>query len=233
MVDNASGKMGTVVWTEARNGHTARVWRRVRNPSTAAQTVVRGYLARAARTFSGMTAEQAAAWKAYGQSITLHNPINGQSYHPSGIDIFVALTTKFLQVSPNGTIPMTPPTSDFTGDSITVAATVSGSNIVFTASGANTIGVTTEVLIQRLPALNVVPNPKGYRSAGFKVFVGGSLTQNVPVTAGHYAVAYRFVRVATGQATPLVVLPISTVALSLADGGASEEAPATPKKKAA
>lgn len=102
MVDNASGKMGTLVLTEARNGHTSRVWRRVKNPRTAKQTVVRDNLARAARTFAAMTPAQVLAWNDYGDTLTFTNPLNGKTYHPAGIDIFIAYATKFLQVSPAG-----------------------------------------------------------------------------------------------------------------------------------
>lgn len=241
MVDAASGKMGTVVWTEARNGHTSRVWRRVRNPRTPDQTFVRSNLARASRAFAAMTPAQAQAWNNYGQTITHVNPINGKTYHPAGIDIFVALTTKFLQNNPAGTIPLSPPAAPFLGDSITlIADSETPGELLFTASGPNAAGVTTELLIQKLAGRNRVPNPNGYNSAAFNVFTtGAGLLKTVEVDAGHYAVAYRFVEIATGQATNPVALGITTVALSMVEGGRSDAAafesakPAKALKKAA
>lgn len=240
MVDNASGKMGTLVLTEARNGHTSRVWRKVKNPRTAKQTVVRDNLGKAARTFATLTPVQAQAWNDYGQTITEHNPLNGKAYHPAGIDIFVALATKFLQASPAGAIPIVPPSTPFTGDSVLITPSSPGAGtITFTANQQNAAGVTTELLIQKLPGRNRVPNPNGYKNAAFKAYTSGSLTQNVSVTAGNYALAYRFVKTATGQATNPVAISILTVALSLEDGGmmdvsAFEQAkPAKAMKKAA
>lgn len=119
------------------------------------------------------------------------------------------------------------------------ATSPSAGVITFTASASNASGVTTEMLIQKLPGRNRTPNPEGYLSAAFQAFSSPTLTKNVFVPAGHYAVAYRFVKTATGQATNPVVIGIQTVALSLEDGGFSEVSaleqgkPAKAMKKAA
>lgn len=239
LVDNAEGRLGTIVLTSARNGHTARVWRRVRNPRTGAQSFVRNNLAKAARAFSSLTPEQADAWNDYGQTITRTNPLNGKTYHPAGVDVFVGLATKFLQFAPTGTIPVAPPTSDFLGDTISLTVQSETPGVIqFDASAANAAGVTTELLIQKLPGRNRVPNPEGYTHAAFKTFTSGSLSINVDVTAGHYAIAYRFVRTATGQMTNLFVLPITTINFSVEKGGVSStaaesESAVAKKKKAA
>src|SRR5258708_28364214 len=72
-----------------------------------------------------MTAAQAAAWGNYASGLTRHDPRTGKSYHPAAITAFTALASKFLQATPAGTIPLTPPATAFAGDTI-----------VFTATGA-------------------------------------------------------------------------------------------------
>lgn len=57
------------------------------------------------------------------------------------------------------------------------------------------------------------PIKGAYRTATFFTFTSGNLTKNVTVPPGYYAAAYRFVRTATGQDTPLVQLPVMTVRL--------------------
>lgn len=218
MLQEARGKMGTVVFTAAKNGPTARVKASVKNPKTASQRTVRAYLTRAAKTFKGFTTAQYNAWNAFGATQVRSNPITGETYTLSGISAFVELTTKFLQVSPNGTIPLAPPTSDFTGDTVTVTATAGVGQVTFTGSSPNGSGITTELLLQRLPSRNRKPNPEGYVSAGFRAFAPGSLEFVATVPAGFYAAGYRFVRTATGQATDIVALPVQTVTLSVEQG---------------
>ena len=226
LVNEVRGKMGTVVFTNAKNGPTARAHGSVRNPKSLAQRAVRSYLSKAAKTFKTMTTTQAAAWNAYGSTIVRHNPVTGETFTLSGISAFVELTAKLLQLNPTASIPLAPPTSEFPGDTITLTATAGTGQVTFTASAPNAIGVTTEVLLQKLPSLNRKPNPDGYTHAGWKAFFGGSLDLVVSMPAGYYAAGYRFVKTATGQASPIVTLPVQTVAFSLAADGA-------PKKKAA
>ena len=116
------GKDGNVVISKSRSGLIARPRIRARNPKSTAQTGVRNNLSKAAATFKNFTTAQAGAWNLYAQSITKHNPISGLTYSPTGINAFVALASKFLQINPAGTIPVAPPTTAFTGDSITITA---------------------------------------------------------------------------------------------------------------
>lgn len=226
------GRDGTVVIAKGRSGLKLTPWKAPTNPRTTAQTQVRSYLSRATALYKAMTQSQGNAWRAYGATQVRTNPVTLETYTLTGINAFVELTTKFLQLNPTGTIPMSPPTTKFNGDSITVTASSSAAGtITFTASGANAAGVTTELLIQPLPSLQRKPGAKAYRHAAFKAFASGSLTQNVSVPAGYYAAGYRFVKASTGEATEIVALPVTTVALSLADGGNVESMPA--KKKAA
>lgn len=228
LVNEVSGKMGTVVFSKAKNGPTARVKASVRNPKSAAQRAVRGYLSKAAKTFESMTPAQADVWNQYGATLTKHNPVTGETYALSGISAFVELSTKLLQFNPTATLPLTPPATEFTGDVITMTALAGTGQVTFTASAQNTLGVVTEVLLQKLPGRNRKPNPNGYTHAGFKAFMSGDLDLVVSVPAGYYAAAYRFVKANTGQESEPVALPIQTVTLSVSDDG-----PAPTKKKAA
>lgn len=210
-VSNIRGKVGTNVFTRAHTGPTLRIRVRGRNPKTPAQNSVRANLARAAATFRGLTPAQAAAWTAFGQTITKRNSVSGTSYNPTGITIFVALAAKFLQVSPGGVIPLTPPAAPFAGDPIAVTVAGAAGQVTFTASAANTANVRTELLLQPLRSRNRQPTAKGYRTKTFVGFAAGALTQNVPATPGFYAPAFRFVNVLTGQETTLVALLIVQV----------------------
>ena len=224
------GKDGNVVIRKGRSGLVLTPRTSPSNPESGAQLFVRGNLTKAAKTFKGMTSTQAEAWDNYGESITRHNPVSGGTYTSTGINAFVELTTKFLQASPSGTIPMTPPTTAFTGDTITVTATGESGAVEFTASAANASGVKTELLLQPLSSANRKPDPNGYKSAYFVAFASGGMSLQIDAGPGYWAAAYRFVKTATGQATDLIQLPVMTVALSMTEGG---KVPAPSKKKAA
>jgi hypothetical protein len=225
------GKDGSVVIQKGKSGLKLTPRNKARNPKSTAQTGVRNNMSKSSKLFAAMTATQAAAWNAYGATQTKRNAISGTTYTSSGINAFNALATKFLQVNPAGTVPMTPPTSVYTGDSITVTATSGIGQVTFTASGANSTSTKTELLLQPLKGKNRQPGAKGYRTKAFFQFAAGTLTTTVTVPAGYYAAGYRFVSTITGQETALIPLPVLTISLSVEDGGAADEAPA--KKKAA
>ncbi len=229
VVEQVRGKVGTVVFSEARNGASLRIKSSVKNPKTNAQRAVRKYLSRSAKTFEGLSLAQAALWNAYGETQQRTDPVTGKTYTLSGINAFVELAIKFLQVQPNGTIPLGPPNTEFSGDTVTVTATAGVGQVLFSGSGPNALGVTTEFLVQRLPARNRKPDPNGYVSAGFKALGTGNLDFVATVTPGVYAVAYRFVRVATGQASEIEPLPLQTVTFSVEEGGS---VPASKKRAA-
>ena len=81
----------------------------------------------------------------------------------------------------------------------------------FLASGANAAGVVTEIMVEKLA--NVRRKPSGqYKSRGFVAFVEESLIFDLPVEAGSYACAVRFVERASGRATTVQALGTVTVA---------------------
>jgi hypothetical protein len=207
LFNNLRGKAGSVEFAQSKDGTVVRPRVSARNPQTPAQQAVRLALSKSAAAYKNLTAAQVTAWTTYANSITKHDPRTGKSYHPTAISAFVALASKFLQVSPAGTVPVAPPAAAFAGDSITVTAVGAAGKVTFTGSASNAANVTTELLLQPLKSQNRKPQPNGYRNKGFKAFATGSLTQDVVVPAGWYVPAVRFVNTATGQDTGLVVLP--------------------------
>jgi hypothetical protein len=116
------GKIGTNVYTKGRSGPTIRIKAMVANPKTTAQRFVRDNLGRAARAYRGLTEAQRVLWQNYAAGLQVSNPVTGNSYSPAAVDVFVGLASKFQQASPNGTIPVAPPTTPFTGDTVVLSA---------------------------------------------------------------------------------------------------------------
>lgn len=205
------GKVGTNVYTKSHTGPVLRVKVKGTVTHTPAQTSVRSNFTRASAGFKAMTPAQVVNWRNYALTVTKKNTVNGKAYHPTPINAYNGLTSKFLQINPAGTPPLTPPASSFTGD--TVAVTIAGGvgQLTFTGSGANATNVKTEFLLQRLLSQSRLPTYKGYRSKGFAALTAGGLTATITTASGYYAAAYRFVNTLTGQETPLVALPIVQV----------------------
>jgi len=218
--EDLRGKDGSVVIRNGRNGLVLTRWVLPSNPRTQAQTAIRDYFTRATKAYESLTVAQATAWKNYAKTITRTDPVSGRHYHPTANSVFIEYAAKFLQLSPNGTIPLMPPATDFLGDSITLLVESESPGVLkFTASGANAAGVTTELLIQPLANVNRTPSASDYRHAAWKAFTSGSLTAQVNLPAGYYAAGYRFVKNSTGQATNIVTLPVTAVSLSIEQGG--------------
>ena len=205
------GKVGTNVYTKSHSGPVLRVKVKGTVTHTPAQTGVRSNFSRASTGFKNLTPAQVTNWRNYALTVTKKNPVNGKAYHPAAINAFNGLTSKYLQINPAGTPPLTPPAASFTGDTITVTAVGGAGVVTFTGSGANAANVKTEFLVQRLLSQNRLPAYKGYRSKGFLAFAAGSLTGTVVVSSGFYAVGYRFVNTQTGQETGLITLNIVQV----------------------
>ena len=218
-----SGKLGNVVLNKGKGGDvTLRERVKPNNPRTAGQLSVRASQTKSSQLYKNMTSAQVLAWTGYAATLPQVSRKSGRKIKVSAINAFCQLADKFFQASPNGTAPMIPPTSAYTGDSVGITATAVTGAIQFSATAPNSAGTKTELLLQPLKGKNRVPTAKGYRTKAFVAFSSGTLFQNVSVPAGYYAAAYRFVNVATGQMTALTPIAIVTVALSLEDGGADE-----------
>lgn len=216
--EDLRGKAGTVVVSKSRSGLVIRNRVSGKNPRTAAQQAIRVDFAKAAAAYKNLTSTQVANWKNYAQTVTKTNPVSGDTYHPAANAVFSGLAIKFLQVSPSGTIPTSPPAGPFAGDTITVTTTASTGKVTFTASGANQLGVKTELLLQKLASANRTPQPDAYRTKAFVSFVAGTLSFDVVVPPGYYAAAYRFVSLATGQTTNLQPLTTQQVTFAVSEG---------------
>lgn len=223
----ASGKLGNIVFGKAKGGYAvARDKGVTTNPKTAAQLSVRAAQTKSSQIYKNMTTAQVQAWTNYAATLPQVSKKSGIKRKVSAINAFCALADKFLQVNPAGTVPLTPPTTAFTGDNITLTATAGTGSITFTASAANAVGVKTELLLQPLKGKNRTPVAKGYRTKAFVAFVSGTLTSVQTVPTGYYAAGYRFVSIATGQETAIAPIGVQTVALSV-------EAPVSESKKKA
>jgi hypothetical protein len=125
--------------------------------------------------------------------------------------VFIGLATKFLQVHPNGVIPLAPPQGRFLGDIVQVTVGAQGQNLVFTADRDNAPGVVTELLIQRLRHQNNATKVRSYKSAGFIAFDAAHREVTRPVFPATYAAAIRFVESATGRMTDLIPIGRASV----------------------
>lgn len=217
--EELSGKDGSVVIARGRNGSVLRPRITPKNPKTAAQVNVRANLTKASQTFKGFNSTQLSNWNNYAGTLTRKDPVTGQTYHPTAISVFVEYTTKFLQANAGGTIPLTPPTTAFTGDDVLVTVSAGPGKVTFTANKANAANVTTELLLQPLASPNVKPQSKQYRSKAFFQFVSGTLTKDVAVPAGYWAAGYRFVNKNTGQETEIIPLTVNLVGYAVEEGG--------------
>lgn len=212
VVSNARGKTGQAVFTKTRSGSIIRLRVKPKNPRTVAQTTVRANLTEASRTYKGLSSSDVLSWQNYAATVTKRNAVTGQHYNPSAITAFNGLATSFLEMTPGGSIPTTPPTTPFVGDSVTITAVGGSGDITYTASAANATGVNTYLLLQKLVSANREPNPKGYRIGVIHHFVSGTLTNVISGLApGTYAVAYKFGQVADGQTSLPVVIGKVTV----------------------
>lgn len=210
IVTDIRGKIGGSVFSKSSAGNTVRRLVRPHNPQTAAQTLARSRMTEAMTTFKNMSAAQQLNWKNYGTTINLSNRL-GQTFHPTGSQLFAQLATNFRQMNATAAIPTAPPVTEFTGDTLVFTFASSGSNIVATkvpAANASVAGSTVEFMYQLLPTNGRSPQEKKWKTASFKSFLAADLTLNiaVPITTlgTRYAIAYRFGKTATGQKTDIV-----------------------------
>ena len=187
------GSAGNATFVRTPYGVSLRDRTAPRNPRTPAQQSARSRMARASRTWKSLAPEQAQAWREYAASLPV--AAGAAAQHPQ--NVFCKLATKFLQVSPNGEIPLVPPVAPFGGDAVAISVTSIAGALRYSSSGANGAGVTTELLLQPLASVHRRAYAKEYRTRGFHQFTSAS-SFDVLVPHGVYACAVRFVQVATG-----------------------------------
>ena len=222
-----SGKMGNLSFASTKEGTVMRQRIIPKNPNTPAQQVARAAFSRATKAWGNLTTAQVTAWNAFALTYTNTEETTDKQYFSDGFNAFVKLSAKFLAVNPSGTIPTLPPTSSFGGDlaKVNVAATVG--KLTFTANQANSSGVTTELLFQKLGGKNRKATATAYKTGGYQAFGSGVLTRDILVPAGFYAAGYRFVNSATGQQSGFIALTVTNpVTFSVEDGGTAKKSKA-------
>ena len=200
-----SGSLGDVVITSGKRGTVLRKKPAYSRPTSPEQKITEARLVTANAVWSTFTSQEAETWNNYALAVTHHNAQADTRYHPTGYHAFIALTLKFLQVTPTATVPRTPPAQKFTPDDFTVTLTGENGDLIFLANGSNSPTLETELLLQTLPNPRRKPTAK-YHSAAFVRFSALSPLYALAVAPGAYAAAYRFVNTQTGQMSPLVTL---------------------------
>jgi hypothetical protein len=210
------GKAGTVVVSKGRSGLVIKPKTVAKNPQTPAQQVARENLSRAAQAFAKLNASQIQQWKFYAEQHPKTNKVNGESYAPTALNVYTALATKILQVNPSMILPSVPPATDFNGDTIKISIGESHAGaLTLESTGPNGSGVITEILVQRLASPGRTPYAKNFRTNQFYNW-NPTQTLDIELLPGYYAIAYRFVKINTGQTSNLQIIPgVQTIGLSL------------------
>jgi hypothetical protein len=212
ILSRTSGRVGESVLVQTRSGLAVKrrpQYRQFPHPETAA---ARERLQLAADAWRSLSLAQVEAWRAYAKRLVKRNPVNGESYSPIAYNAFVGLATRFLQANPEGEVPLWPPASDWTGEDVTLSVEIDpvAGAAVFAASGPNSEGAVTEILVQRLPNPRRMPT-KFYKSAAIHRFTFGSLEFPLPLEPGAYAFGYRFIHALDGQSTGLELLCVTSI----------------------
>lgn len=202
IIPGLRGSMGNATFVQTPYGTSLRDRTRPKQPDTEGQVAQRARMRAAGQAWRSMTLAQAEAWRRYAASVS------GQSEwrQASGQHVFTQLAIRFLMVSPTAEIPLDPPTLPFSGDGLTFSVERVSGGLRVTPSQPNTTGVVTEILLQPLASVHRRTYLSRYRSAAFHSFDGSAVV--VPCPESVVAVAVRFVRVATGQATALMELGV-------------------------
>lgn len=204
---NVGGKMGGLVFVRLPSGTSSMRDRTFgANPRTPAQQAWRKAMAQATKLYASLTEAEYGSWQDYVQRV--HRTLPGHSLRPAPRvnNVFVALTAKFIAVNPGAEPPRMAPSELFTGDGVSVSVEGLAGAVRFTASGPNSVGVVTELLLQPLASFGRRGDADKYRGQGFHSFAPGSVSVDVVAPRGPVLAAVRFVSVATGQVSALVPL---------------------------
>lgn len=208
LLGGLSGKTGNVVFVRGENGEIMVRQRVVpRDPWTPAQATARALMTHAGHFYTSLTDEEVEAWADFAEALRIEARLNGERTTIRPYNAYMSLATRYLALHPEDEPPRLPPPSPFLGDTIRVQAGSEPGTVRFEASGPNASDVTTELLLQQLRYAHGGPQRDKYRRQAFVRFESGSLDASIDVSPGRYAPALRFVRISTGQASPLLPLP--------------------------
>ncbi|QYK56558.1 MAG: hypothetical protein KF733_03540 [Fimbriimonadaceae bacterium] len=196
------GRVGEQVVTRTRAGLALRSRARYKFHVTPAFGAASQRLRRANEAWNTLSAAEVEAWWHYADTLRRVDRVTGQEYSPTAKNVFVGLASKVSQVDPLAPVPRVPPAAEFLGDTVGLTVTGVPGGARFTAGAANGADTTTEILVQRLA--NVRRRPTGrYVHGAFHTFTPGSLSYDLPLAPGVYALAFRFVRPSTGEMSGL------------------------------
>lgn len=210
IVNDVRGRIGQEVATRGRGGIVLKRLPNYKYPTIPILQEQQQRMKAVMAAYNTLTHAQAMQWNAYAAGLTRTAAVSGETYHPTGQNVFVGLASKFLQITPDGVVPVEPPPTEFLGDRFRLTLTGKAGAVVFTASGANTPPFLTELLLQPLKTPRRSPT-QFYKSLAFVGFADGAEAYRAAVPAGWVAGAYRFVNPATGQATLLQPLGVVEV----------------------
>lgn len=197
------GSLGNVSFRQTRFG-VQMIERQIpRDPRTPAQVAARERMSLAARVWTSLTLEQAAAWRLYAESLVA-GPLDPA---PNPSAVFCALAVRVLAVNPAAAVPLMPPADPFAGDAVRLKLVqiAPPGKVRLECLQGNSPGVTAELLLQPLGSIHRAAYREKYRTAGFFDLVTGTPVE-LPSRAGAVAVAMRTVVANTGQAGSLLEL---------------------------
>jgi hypothetical protein len=145
-----SGKFGGSVASHNRGGSYLRTWVKPVNPRTIKQTFQRVQLATLAAGFRALGATVIASWNASAINFPIKNRL-GQTIHPSGLDLYVALNVNLISA---GVAPITtPPVPQDVLDLMTLSLMLGAGEIklAFTVTPSP---ATSDMLIYATPGLS-------------------------------------------------------------------------------
>lgn len=201
------GRVGSEVLVLTSGGLAMRGRPKYKYPAKPAVQQGSERLRLANAAWNELTAVGARAWRAYAATLVRSSSNPGASSTPLAKNVFVGLACKFLQVSPGGSIPMNPPPSTFLGDRLEIEVIVVAGGLEIQASEPNSNGTTTEIMVQKLANPRRLPGPF-YKSALFHEFTSSGESAFIALAPGSYALAYRYVEVATGQSVDPLLLGV-------------------------
>ena len=179
LLEGLRGSAGNVTFVKSREGTLVKPRVNPTNPQTKSQMVVRSAFTRAAQAWTTLTASQVKAWNEWAALKPKLDSATNKTTRSTGFNAFVKLTSKIFVVAAEPVVQVLPPTSEFSGDSITVTASATAPGVItFAASGENTEDVTTELLLQRLPSATRKPSKEGYRVQEYVTFEGVTPTES-------------------------------------------------------
>lgn len=232
-----SGTVGDLVFEQRAGGPVVKARRAAPPRRTAGQLESERRLALLSLAWHALDGASFAAWRRFAEGEAVRNPASGARVVPNPYNLFSKYAGKARQVDPSASLEgFRPPATPFGGDAVVITVSLpsgrgsggveslaeggstpslpsprgEGSLLAFSADRANAEGVVTELLAQ--PLVNARRRVYGdrYVSRGFVAFDGPG-TVEAPCEAGAHALAYRFVRAATGQETALFELGVVEV----------------------